>query len=135
MIVFTPKSLLRHPEAKSSFDDMIDGTEFQRVIPDVKLAPRGQVNEAVKRIVLCTGKVFYELNKERTTRGMEDKVAIVRVEQLCPFPWDELAEVVKQYPNADVIWSQEEHKNQGWWPWMQSHMDTVLRHLQTGKHI
>uniref|UniRef100_A0A673MSW4 2-oxoglutarate dehydrogenase complex component E1 n=1 Tax=Sinocyclocheilus rhinocerous TaxID=307959 RepID=A0A673MSW4_9TELE len=82
LIVFTPKSLLRHPEAKSNFDQMLPGTHFQRVIPDD--GPVTQNPSEVKRIVFCTGKVYYELTRERKTRNMEDSVAITRIEQVSP---------------------------------------------------
>ncbi|KAI1905401.1 hypothetical protein AGOR_G00015800 [Albula goreensis] len=84
LIIFTPKSLLRHPEAKSSFDEMLPGSHFQRLIPDQ--GPAAQSPEAVKRIIFCTGKVYYELTRERKARNMEDTVAIARIEQLSPFP-------------------------------------------------
>src|SRR5688572_26446227 len=83
LIVFSPKSLLRHPDAKSSFDDMVEGTSFQRIIPDN--GPAAQDPSSVKRLVLCTGKVYYELAKERASRGLDSSVAITRVEQLSPF--------------------------------------------------
>ena len=77
----TPKSLLRLPEARSSFDDMTEGTSFQRVIPD--RGPASENADTVKKLLFCTGKVYYELVKEREKKHLEDKVAIVRVEQVC----------------------------------------------------
>lgn len=79
MIILTPKSLLRHPEAKSSFDDMVEGTTFKRVIPDA--GPAVDNAENVKKLLFCTGKIYYELAKERTNKGREADVAITRVEQ------------------------------------------------------
>lgn len=127
LIVFSPKSLLRHPDAKSSFDEMVEGTTFRRIIPDE--GPASQNPESVKRLVLCSGKVYYELAKERAARGLEDKVAIIRVEQLSPFPWDLLTDEIKRYPNAEAFWSQEEHKNQGFWSFIEPHVETIFKHI------
>lgn len=128
LIVFSPKSLLRHPEAKSSFDEMTENTTFKRIIPDATVASESP--EKVKRLVLCSGKAYYELNKERSTRNLNNQVAITRVEQLNPFPWDLITDEIKKYPNADVVWSQEEHKNQGYWPFIQPHVQCILKELQ-----
>ena len=125
LIVFTPKSLLRHPDAKSSFDDMLSGTRFQRVISDS--GPVTQNPSGVKRLIFCTGKVFYELSKERAKRGLDSVAAITRIEQLCPFPWDLVQAEIEKYPNAQVYWSQEEHKNQGFWSFLKPHLKTVLK--------
>ena len=76
----TPKSLLRHPDAKSSFSDMIEGTTFKRIIPDDGEAAENA--EKVKKLIFCTGKVYYELIKERTKKELDSKIAIVRVEQV-----------------------------------------------------
>lgn len=128
LIVFTPKSLLRHPDAKSSFDDMVTETRFQRVISDS--GPASQNPSGVKRIVFCTGKVYYELSKERTKRGLDSVCAITRIEQLCPFPWDLVQEEIAKYPNAQVYWSQEEHKNQGFWSFLEPHIETLLKRMK-----
>ncbi|XP_016345688.1 2-oxoglutarate dehydrogenase, mitochondrial isoform X1 [Sinocyclocheilus anshuiensis] len=124
LIVFTPKSLLRHPEAKSNFDQMLPGTHFQRVIPDD--GPVTQSPSEVKRIVFCTGKVYYELTRERKTRNMEDSVAITRIEQLSPFPFDLVKAETEKYPNADLVWCQEEHKNQGYYDYVKPRMRTTI---------
>uniref|UniRef100_A0A673LSR1 2-oxoglutarate dehydrogenase complex component E1 n=1 Tax=Sinocyclocheilus rhinocerous TaxID=307959 RepID=A0A673LSR1_9TELE len=124
LIVFTPKSLLRHPEAKSNFDQMLPGTHFQRVIPDD--GPATQNPSEVKRIVFCTGKVYYELARERKARNMEDSVAITRIEQLSPFPFDLVKAETEKYPNADLVWCQEEHKNQGYYDYVKPRMRTTI---------
>uniref|UniRef100_A0A8C7LEH4 2-oxoglutarate dehydrogenase complex component E1 n=1 Tax=Oncorhynchus kisutch TaxID=8019 RepID=A0A8C7LEH4_ONCKI len=124
LIVITPKSLLRHPEAKSSFDDMLPGTHFQRLIPDS--GPVCENPEAVKRIVFCTGKVYYELTRERNNRGNDDTVAIVRIEQLSPFPFDQVKVETDRYPNADLVWCQEEHKNQGYYDYVKPRLRTTV---------
>jgi 2-oxoglutarate dehydrogenase E1 component len=111
LIVFTPKSLLRHKLVVSAVDDFTSGT-FQPVIPDTstELDPA-----AVKRVLLCTGKVYYDLVQARADRGITD-TAIVRVEQLYPLPVDELKAALGRFPNAsDFAWVQEEPANQGAW--------------------
>ncbi|MGH0189178.1 UNVERIFIED_CONTAM: hypothetical protein FKN15_033739 [Acipenser sinensis] len=124
LIIFTPKSLLRHPEAKSSFNDMNSGTDFLRLIPDVSAESRSAAS--VKRLVFCTGKVYYELNRERTARGMEADVAIARIEQLSPFPFDLVKAEVERFPNAELVWCQEEHKNQGYYDYVKPRIRTTI---------
>jgi len=80
LIVMTPKSLLRHPDAKSSFDDMVEGTSFKRLIPDD--GPAVDNAESVKKLMFCTGKIYYDLVKERAQKHHEEDVAIARVEQV-----------------------------------------------------
>jgi 2-oxoglutarate dehydrogenase E1 component len=111
LIVLTPKSMLRHPLVVSKLDDFTSGT-FQPVLPDEdNLDPR-----EVRRVLICFGKVYYDLLQGR--RKMEQKdVAIIRLEQMYPFPADELRQQLERYPNArDVVWVQEEPKNMGGWP-------------------
>merc|ERR1719228_789357 len=100
LVVFTPKSLLRHPECKSSFDDLLPGTEFQRMILDN--GPASQNPAAVKKVLICTGKVYYDLLKERRDRGLDDQIAIHTLEQICPFPFDILKQVSESYCNAKL---------------------------------
>ncbi|KAJ3605443.1 hypothetical protein NHX12_027490 [Muraenolepis orangiensis] len=124
LIVFTPKSLLRHPEAKSSFDHMLPGTEFKRLIPEE--GPPSASPDSVRRILFCSGKVYYELVRERKQRAMEDQVAIARVEQLSPFPFDLVKEEVDRFPHADLMWCQEEHKNQGYYDYVKPRIRTTV---------
>ncbi|MFA5506334.1 MAG: 2-oxoglutarate dehydrogenase E1 component, partial [Vulcanimicrobiota bacterium] len=108
LVIMSPKSLLRHPECVSSLSEITRGA-FYRVIPDQRLSESGQV----KRILLCTGKVFYDLDSYRQETGRED-VAIVRVEQLYPFPGEELKTALSPYVRGTpVIWVQEEPENMG----------------------
>ena len=108
LVVMSPKSLLRHPECVSTLSDISRGA-FYRVIPDHKAAQPAQV----KRILLCTGKVFYDLDAYRRDTNRED-VAIVRVEQLYPFPGEELKTALSPYARGTpVIWVQEEPENMG----------------------
>ncbi|CAI5649111.1 unnamed protein product [Oreochromis niloticus] len=125
LIIFTPKSLLRHPEARSSFDEMLPGTHFQRLIPEAGVA--AERPEAVKRLIFCTGKVYYELTKERKSRGLEDTVAISRIEQLSPFPFDQVKAETERFPNADLVWCQEEHKNQGYYDYVKPRIRTTTQ--------
>lgn len=106
---------------------MSSGTEFPRIIPDAGEA--AQNPSGVRRLILCTGKVYYELIKERSARGLDKDVAITRIEQLCPFPFDLLEKEIAKYSNADLLWSQEEHKNQGFWSFIHPHVDCILKHL------
>jgi 2-oxoglutarate dehydrogenase E1 component len=111
LIVMSPKSLLRHPEAVSRLADLTDGG-FRLVIDDARVA----APEAVRRVVLCSGKIFYALDAACRDKGRAD-VALVRLEQLYPFPLAELRETLARYPAArEVFWVQEEPANQGaWW--------------------
>jgi len=123
LIIITPKSLLRHKEAISSIDELANG-RFQTVIPEVEnLDPK-----KVKRVVLCQGKIYYELLAHRRENNITD-TALVRVEQLYPFPVDEFGKAIEQFPNAkEIVWCQEEPRNQGAWYWLASrqHLINVL---------
>ncbi len=112
LVVMSPKSLLRHPEATSTLDELATGT-FRRVIPDALFAPGGQDPSKVSRVLLCTGKIYYELARERREHGRND-VAIVRVEQLYPTPLDAIAQALAPFAGArEIVWVQEEPRNQG----------------------
>ncbi|XP_019472996.1 2-oxoglutarate dehydrogenase-like, mitochondrial isoform X2 [Meleagris gallopavo] len=128
LIILTPKSLLRHPEAKSSFDEMVSGTTFQRVIPENGLA--AQAPHEVKRVIFCTGKVYYDLVKERKNQDLEKQVAITRLEQISPFPFDLLKEELDKYPDADLVWCQEEHKNSGYYDYVKPRFRTIVNHTR-----
>ncbi len=112
LVVMTPKSLLRHKQAVSTLEDLTSG-QYQVIIDEID-----DLNPAkVKRVVLCSGKVYYDLLDARRTQELKD-VAVVRMEQLYPFPVDALTALMKRYPKArDVVWCQEEPRNQG--PWYQ----------------
>jgi 2-oxoglutarate dehydrogenase E1 component len=126
LVVMSPKSLLRHKEAISSLEDLAHG-HFHNVLDETDDLDKS----AVSRIVMCSGKVFYELREARRERGIQD-IAIIRLEQLYPFPEEELLDVLRQYPNLrDAIWCQEEPMNQGAWYASQHHMRRVLfQHVQ-----
>jgi 2-oxoglutarate dehydrogenase E1 component len=121
LIVMTPKSMLRHKLSVSGWDDLTGG-EFQRLIPDSLAAEA----KKVKRVVVCSGKVYYDLVEELGKRELKD-VAIVRVEQLYPFPRDLLVAELKRHAGAkDVIWCQEEPMNQGAWYQIRHHLEFCL---------
>lgn len=120
LVVLTPKSLLRHKLAISTLEDLAEGS-FQTVIPELDaIDPK-----KVERLVLCSGKVYYDLLEKRRNEGRED-IAIVRIEQLYPFPEDDLAEAITPYKNLKhIVWCQEEPMNQGAWYCSQHHMRRV----------
>lgn len=127
LIVMTPKSLLRHKLAISSLEDLADG-EFKLVIAET--APLDA--EKVKRIVLCSGKVYYDLIEAREAAGCND-VAVIRIEQFYPFPHEQLQQAMAPFAHVqDVIWCQEEPMNQGVWYSSQHHMNHVLQALNPG---
>src|SRR5690606_27371038 len=120
LVVMTPKSLLRHKLAVSSLDDLVDG-HFHLVIPDVSAGAA----KKVKRVVFCSGKVYYDLAEEAAKREIKD-VAILRIEQLYPFPRPEAAAELERYPAAtEVIWCQEEPMNQGAWYQIKHHLQAI----------
>jgi len=118
LIVITPKSLLRHKDAVSSLDELANG-EFKVIVPDKHTA-----YAKIERVILCSGKVYYELDK---ARGEQDNIAIIRMEQLYPFPELELANELRNYTKTQtVIWCQEEPENQGGWYSMRHHVRNAL---------
>lgn len=121
LAIMTPKSLLRHPEALSTLDELAEGS-FQRVLPEERPDPGGPVT----RIHLCSGKVFYELRKYRRDTGREN-VALLRLEQFYPFPTKTLESALSQYPEGTpVLWVQEEPENMGAWRFLRLLFGEVL---------
>jgi 2-oxoglutarate dehydrogenase E1 component len=120
LVIMSPKSLLRHKESISSLAELADGN-FQNVIPETqKLDPYN-----VRRIIACCGKVYYDLLAYRREHQIED-VAIIRIEQLYPFPHDDFQTEIDRYPQArDILWCQEEPGNQGAWHRIQHYL---MRH-------
>ncbi|KAG6582993.1 oxoglutarate dehydrogenase (succinyl-transferring), E1 component [Phytophthora cinnamomi] len=129
LISVQPKHLLRLRQASSKLEDMAEGTQFQRLIPEV--APEKLVeDDKVKRVIFCSGKIYYELAQERDEKDIKD-VAIVRVEQIAPFPFDKVAEQAARYPNADIKWVQEEPLNMGFWTYVSPRIETALTQLNS----
>jgi 2-oxoglutarate dehydrogenase E1 component len=122
LVLMTPKSLLRHKLAVSTLDEMSNGSSFKFVIPetDELVAP-----DQVKRVVLCSGKVYYDLLAERRERGIKD-IAIVRLEQFYPFPAKSLKSAIEAYNKAEVVWCQEEPENNGGWNFVDRRIEAVL---------
>ena len=117
LIIMTPKSLLRNKDATSPLSEFTRGG-FQTVIGEIAELKA----EKVKRIVVCSGKVYYDLVKKRTERGADD-VAIVRIEQLYPFAHKAFGNEIKKYPNAtEIVWTQDEPQNQGAWFFVQHYI-------------
>jgi 2-oxoglutarate dehydrogenase E1 component len=139
LIVAAPKNLLRHPQAKSGlweFDDKPDdkgilGVRFKRLIMDEfanDRSPHPDPMPEYKRVVMCTGKVYYELAAERAKQKKEHEVAIVRLEQLAPFPFDLVMRELRRYPNAEIMWCQEEPMNMGAYQHVAPRIETCMRH-------
>lgn len=115
LIHMSPKSLLRHPMAVSSLEDFTGDTKFREIIDDPAVSARG--NKKVKRVLLCSGKIYYELAQYKEEQKRAD-VAIVRFEQLYPLPYGQIRDLVKRYDGAEMIWVQEEARNFGCWSYM-----------------
>ncbi len=129
LVLMTPKSLLRHKLAVSPLADFTNGSKFKTVIGEIDPIAEGP---NVKRVVLCTGKVYYDLLEERRRRGQTD-VAIVRVEQLYPFPVISLPQELAKYPSAEVVWCQEEPENMGAWTFVDRKIEAVMTELGSSK--
>jgi 2-oxoglutarate dehydrogenase E1 component len=125
LVIFTPKSLLRHPKASSAVEEFSSG-RFREVIDDPIAAARP---DDVKRVIACTGKVYYDLVEERARRfaGHEHEVAVIRVEQLYPWPEAELTEMIGRYSSAENrIWCQEEPHNMGAWTFVRDRIQSII---------
>lgn len=140
LVVMSPKNLLRHPKAVSDiseFDnsddnDSLQGVRFKRLIMDKTSKSRSMDSPAeneVERVIFCSGKVYYDLDDERDAAKNIDRVKICRIEQLAPFPWDLVKRELKRYPNAEVVWCQEEPMNMGAWWHVQPRMSTLFKDL------
>ncbi len=125
LIVMTPKSLLRHKLATSSLADMGKGTRFKRVIPEIDTLAS---DAKVSRLILCSGKVYYDLLEARREKAIKD-VALVRVEQYYPYPAEEVLAELKRYSNAEVVWAQEEPENMGAWRFVGPRIGDLLDKL------
>lgn len=134
LVVLTPKTLLHHKHCVSKLLDFAPRSSFRRVIADgdagddvtrhehIPLKPTSEI----KRVIFCTGKIYYQLARQRLTKKIDD-VALVRVEQLFPFPHDALARRIQRYPNAHFVWAQEEPKNMGYWAFVAPRIATTMR--------
>ncbi|KAK3034419.1 hypothetical protein RJ639_033690 [Escallonia herrerae] len=139
LIVMSPKNLLRHKDCKSNLSEFDDvqghpgfdkqGTRFKRLIKDQN--DHSDLEAGIRRLILCSGKVYYELDEKRKEVDGKD-VAICRVEQLCPFPYDLIQRELKRYPNAEVVWCQEEPMNMGAYSYVAPRLHTAMKALGRG---
>ncbi|KAK9691088.1 hypothetical protein RND81_09G175300 [Saponaria officinalis] len=139
LIAMAPKNLLRHKECKSNLSEFDDveghpgfdkqGTRFKRLIKDQNM--HSDREEGIRRLVLCSGKVYYELDEQRRNVNGSD-VAICRVEQLCPFPYDLVQRELKRYPNAEIVWCQEEPMNMGAYSYIAPRLYTAMKSVGRG---
>jgi 2-oxoglutarate dehydrogenase E1 component len=132
LVIMTPKSLLRHKRVTSDLAEMGPGTTFHRVLWDdaqarsgekIKLAPDAEI----RRVVLCSGKVYYDLYEAREAAGISD-VYLMRLEQLYPFPAKALVSELSRFPKAEIVWAQEEPRNMGAWTFAEPNIEWVLQH-------
>ncbi len=136
LILMTPKSLLRHKMAVSTAKEFQTGSSFHRVLWDDAQQGNSSVklvaDNKIKRVVMCSGKVYYDLLEERDARGLKD-VYLMRVEQFYPFPALSLVKELERFKKAEMVWCQEEPKNQGGWTFMEPNIEWVLSRIGT-KH-
>ena len=136
LILMTPKSLLRHKLAVSKAEDFTTGSSFHRVLWDDAEASTSahklKPDAKIKRVVMCSGKVYYDLLEERNTRGLDD-IYLMRFEQFYPFPAISSMKELQRFKNAEMIWCQEEPKNQGGWSFMEPNLEWVLERMKA-KH-
>jgi len=134
LVVLSPKMLHHHTPCSSPLDHLLSGQQFECVISDgsagdnmplVELCPDAQV----RRLVVCSGKIFYDVWRARQRQEDPKDIVIVRLEQLFPFPYFELVSSLRRYPNAEVVWLQEEPKNMGAWAFVEPRFRTMWREL------
>ena len=133
LVLMTPKSLLRHKRARSTIEELGPESSFHRVLWDDAQSKPGEPiqlveDAAIKRVVLCSGKVYFDLYEAREKQGLTD-VYLMRVEQLYPFPARALIEELSRFKQAEIIWCQEEPKNMGSWSFIEPNLEWVLNHI------
>ncbi|MEL6963068.1 MAG: 2-oxoglutarate dehydrogenase E1 component [Pseudomonadota bacterium] len=127
LIVMTPKSLLRHKRCTSQFSEMAEGSSFHRVMYEREPS---RADEKIERVILCSGKVFYDLQDARAEKGLDETVALVRLEQLAPFPSEVLSEELMRYNSSvSLVWCQEEPRNMGAWSFVAPKLEAVYNEL------
>ncbi|MDH3690188.1 MAG: 2-oxoglutarate dehydrogenase E1 component [Gammaproteobacteria bacterium] len=125
LVVMTPKSLLRHRLAVSSLAEIASDTCFQPVLPETDTSVSDQ---DIRRVVLCSGRIFYDLLEQRRHRQISD-IAVVRIEEIYPFPESLITRQLARYPQADVVWCQEEPRNMGAWSFLDRRIEKILRDI------
>src|SRR5262249_2462105 len=133
LILMTPKSLLRHKRAVSHLDEMGPATAFHRLLwDDAQVLPKEKIklvgDDKIRRVVMCTGKVYYDLYEEREKRGIDD-IYLLRLEQLYPFPTKALVTELSRFKQAEMVWSQEEPRNMGAWFFVDVFLQWVLNQI------
>jgi 2-oxoglutarate dehydrogenase E1 component len=133
LILMTPKSLLRHKRAMSGLTEMAEGSAFHRVLyDDAQMLPNAEIklvaDEKIKRLILCSGKIYFDLYEERIRRGIND-IYLMRLEQLYPFPHKAMVSELARFPAADVVWCQEEPQNMGAWTFVQPNIEWVMNYV------
>ncbi len=137
LILMTPKSLLRHKRAVSTLSEMSGESSFHRLLwDDAQMLPDQPIklvkDSKIRRVVMCSGKVYFDLYEEREKRGIDD-IYLLRVEQLYPFPAKALITELSRFRNAEMVWCQEEPKNMGAWSFIDPYLEWVLAHIDA-KH-
>jgi 2-oxoglutarate dehydrogenase E1 component len=137
LILMTPKSLLRHKRATSRLDELGEGSTFHRLLYDDAEMLKGEAitlvpDEKMRRIVICSGKVYFDLYEEREKRGIDD-IYILRVEQIYPFPLKAMGDLLSRFPAAEIVWCQEEPQNMGAWTFVEPRLAAVLDGLGVGR--
>ena len=133
----TPKSLLRHKRAVSDLSEMSGDTSFHRLLwDDAEIKKDGPIklvkDTKMRRVVMCSGKVYYDLFEEREKRGIDD-IYLLRLEQLYPFPAKALINELSRFKQAEMVWCQEEPKNMGSWSFIDPYLEWVLDHIDADK--
>ena len=133
LILMTPKSLLRHKRAISKLDEMAADTAFHRLLwDDAQALPDEKIklvsDDKIRRVIMCTGKVYYDLYEEREKRGIDD-IYLLRVEQLYPFPTKALVTELSRFKQAEIVWCQEEPRNMGAWFFVDTFLEWVLNQI------
>jgi 2-oxoglutarate dehydrogenase E1 component len=144
LVVMTPKSLLRHKRAVSNLSDMAEGTSFHRVMVDGAEAGADvggitlKADDKITRVIACSGKVYYDLIEQRAKTGRDD-IYVLRLEQFYPWPLKSLSNVLKRFPNAELVWCQEEPKNMGGWtfvdPWLELTLDRMNIRAKRARYV
>ena len=143
LVVMTPKSLLRHKKAVSRLTDLAEGSSFHRVLHDdaerkINTSIELAAPEQIRRVVLCSGKVYYDLLEAREERGIND-IYLMRLEQFYPWPVKSLSTELSRFPNAELVWCQEEPKNMGGWtfvdPWLELTLDRLKVKAKRARYV
>ena len=123
LIIFTPKSTLRHKSNVSNIEDYINGSTFHRILTDKLLVKEKKKN---KRLIICSGKIYFEL-ADYIEKNKIKNLSIIRLEQIYPFPYENFRDELKHYTNAEIIWAQEEPKNMGAWGFVKGRLESVMQ--------